>query len=505
MSISDPEYLYRITFIDATTLPDGTKGDLVLTTKAVRMEGSIDVDRGTPIGIQGPNSIGVQAALYDPTLVAAGQSIADARFIPKSLSINTTNGTKKVYVDFGLELDVDIEALDKEGNAVSGSISYSVYDLDVEARQESWGRPVGLDAAERFKYAEGITINDGALSYAVYPNYDHQYEEYVTYGAIRTPSSCNPGTNTYTFYDSPMIVSRVGSGSNANGTRFHSVGERKVRDSNGTYNNNGYVNGDGYTEAPNTNKHYSATGAEYFNNVIRNYDGAYLATRTDANTYDTGFAVLLDSTGSSFTWSGSNYSNGPMGTTLFSTKVFIHVEQTHGTGGGIYLEGYPLTGNAATSCVPNRYEGTVTMGSTSDATMTLVPEDGYRVKEIYVAGKKFEIVEEDGVEKLKLPNGTIRAFGATSDTYQDTNGNDVTRTIAQGVRLTRSVHGITGMTDLIIEKNDNGTYDVTLKKITSAKHIHVDFTADYYFYKVWKGQKAPTSLKMTATPFAFVF
>ena len=153
-----------------------------------------------------------------------------------------------------------------------------------------------------------------------------------------------------------------------------------------------------------------------------------------------------------------------IGTGIFGTSMPTHVDITHGTGGGIYVEGYDISNN----CAPVMHEGTVSLGMNENVTVTTVPETGYRVKTIRIGNENLIEYDSYDVEQLSF----------TDNKYVD------------------NIHNV------IIERNEDDTYDVMLSDVTTPRHVHVDFTADYYFYKIWINQE-PTALTMTAVPTRF--
>ena len=518
-------YLYRITYLNAVTLPDGTKGNLVLTMQKVQIETSVTVDSAHPytpnkgtekeadysytnalVKIQGPNQLsndtgyqfndseGNRVNQQDTQILTEDEAKAIRKAINDkyaNLIPDTWEQAKTIRNATGNILDLDIEVTDAAGNAVKGTISYAAHDMDFESAQNIWGRPVDS------KFAEAMTIVKGSQSYALVPNYRHDKD-----GLTRDTGwlPVGPGEDPL---ERALSIEKDASatGNNADGVRFASPFLLSYRDANGKFDDVIFSNtavttfqGDGPAandrtilnkngSNPITNiakkqlyaklkakghsvRNWSSVTAEMAWATLGNYSWKTYRNDADAS-FDSGFAVLLSSEKSKIQWSGSRVMGSNLNTTLFDPTLFTYIEQTHGTGGGIYFETYDITDN----CKVTRREGVSTMGRGVEATVTAVPEDGYRVKTLMVGGEGLSNPTSYDVEQLTFTDGK----------YVD------------------SANGVT------IEKNSDGTYDVTFANMQDPRHVHVDFTADYHFYKVWKGKKDPTSLKMTATPYAFVF
>lgn len=519
-------YLYKITYPEAATLMDGTKGDLVIEVAQVEIETTATQDKAV-ITLQRANALDLSANLKDKNgnyinrqdFVAL--TAADVASVTAGNSAWNTNNNKDktTLAATGAIIDIAVKVVDAEGNPVKGSISYAARDMDLETYQDLWGR--SMTGENRYKFNEAITIVDGSLSYAVTPYYDHANATKRDEGWIPVP----PG---YPDLISPLHITKSGSGSHADGVRFSGVGSVVMRDKNGSFSGSMFTGDGAATEAwPNKvitvfggradnadryNKDYSGqtpnnyakrllygrvkdgsgnnvpwdniTAAQIYNELGA---GSYGARRNDDGKYDTGFAVLMDASGFNLQWSGSMQNGGSVVTTLFDTSVYTYIEQTHGTGGGIYFETYDITAD----CKANRSEGTVTMGKGTDATVTVVPEDGYRIDTIKIGGKALE--SPSAFTPVYDDSGYVM-------TIKDNNGSEYSLTNHK-VTITDQKYGA-----ITFEENDGGSIDVTLPNMDKARHVHADFTADYYFYKVWKSKtQAPTSLKLTATPYAYKF
>lgn len=519
------EYLYQITYKNAVTLPDGTKGNLILTMKKVQIETSVTVDGDHPytpkdadysytnafIKVQGENQLsndtGYNIADSDGNKVNQQETqimtAAEAETLLDTINSYLSDNDKLKKEDFAVPktirnatgniLDFDIEVTDAGGNRVNGTISYAAHDMDFESAQNIWGRPVDS------KFAEAMKIVSGSQSYALVPNYDHLDAITRDTGWLPVGPGKDPLERALSIEKDPDV------NNNADGVRFASPFLLNYRDANGKFddvifsntavttfqgdgasaNNNELINKNGSNKITNIAKKnlyaklkakgHSVSGwknvtAEMAWQILGNY--SWKTYRNDDDTsFDSGFAVLLDSKKSQIQWSGSRAMGANVNTTLFDPTLFTYIEQTHGTGGGIYFESYDITDN----CEVQRREGVSTMGRGVDATVTAVPEDGYRVNTIMVGGEGLSNPKTYNIDELTfLDNGEGH--------YYFDNENNV-----------------------VIEDNLDGTYDVTVLNIQDPRHIHVDFSADYHFYKVWKGEKDPTTLNMTATPYAFVF
>ena len=506
-----PDYLYRITYLNAVTLPNGTLGHLVLTMKKVQIETSVTIDStnyyelkdknnktykytNALLKVQGENQLGNDT----------GNELKDSEGNDVNQRNTYITDTKRIRNATGNILDLEINVIDIEGNAVKGTISYAAHDMDFESVQNIWGRPVGD------KFAEGLTIVSGSQSYALVPDYAKLVNgEKVFYASDPNAKTrdtgwvpVGPGQNNL---DRVLKITKTGSSDHADGVRFASPFLLNYRDANGTFNDsilngssNEVMSFQGDTAGANNNIILKKFGAGVNNPITDNakkmlyeklkdyvtkwedvtaelaweklgYNSWKTYRNDDDSSFDSGFAVLLSSEKSELQWSGSRIMGSNLNTTLFDTTLFTYIEQTHGTGGGIYFETYDLLKN----CKVNRSEGINTMGKGSNVTVTVVPEDGYRVKEIRIGNKGLANPTVYNIEDLALVAGTAKTVG-----------------------------------DYIFELNEDGSVDVSIPNIQDPKHIHADFTNDYYFYKVWKKPQGsnviiPNELKLKATPFVY--
>ena len=354
----------------------------------------------------------------------------------------------------------------------------------------------------------------------------------------------------------PLKVERIPGTAvnNADGVRFSSKGILNIRDKAGTFKNVPFnvnevtvANGQIYTAgtAPiqnrdlskyiNTNVKklfYGKLKDEGYNNpangrpmtsysqvtaeMLYKYlgDASWRIERQDANNdlaglpvFDTGFAVLLNATKSTLRWSGSRQSGAGINTNLFDSSIYTYVEPTRGTGGGIYIETYDMNNQ----CAPIMSEGTKTMARNSEITFTAVPEMGYRVSRILIGntnyGKGSEVTGLSDYTEYVIDGNDIKVNGEVKGSF---GGDDVTDNPGMKtgtVELDGFYYNIKGERTvtgekIVIERNADGTVDISLPEIDDPMHVHVDFDTDYYFYKVWK-EGEPTELVMTAAPAGF--
>lgn len=589
-------YLYRITYLNAVTLPDGTKGNLQLTMEKMQIESSFTTNAANPyvtpngdsydkaiIRVQGTNELALTTNMKD----GAGSSLnprefvaitaADATQIRSDVNSRLPNNQqlgddswdvdKKFRNAVGGIFDLGIVVLDQDGNARPGTVSYAAHDLDLSSAEGIWGRPITKNTAGTYdtKFGEGMKIVSGSLSYALTPKYEHDYNR----------NGNEPTTQEYGWVErgpfelrdpngpdkvSPLSITRDTAGANAgpaDGVRFSSSYVTNFRDKNGTFanalfnvseirtlQNNTAGNGqlghanlddeplgnnmkklvfgmmkrDGFASAPPTWQEVTTTLAYKYLG-----DASWKTDHNDSDlSFDTGFAVLLDAAGSKLQWSASRLADAAISTKLFDSTMYTYVETTHGTGGGIYLETYDMQN----SCSPVMTESTVTMGRGQDSTVTAVPEDGYRVSRILVGNTNYgkgsaetgltdytEYVIEGNDIKV---NGTVVGTFSGSDEVADNPGMKTGVVEVDGFKfitfdtgeldeddkpiITHPREDITAK--IRIERNADGTVDVTMPEVDDPMHVHVDFDADYYFYKVWKDGE-PTSLNMTAAPSGF--
>lgn len=557
-------YLYRITYLNAVTLPNGTKGNLVLTMTKVQIETPVTVDEDhpfTPVIAATSNTPEIKADYsYTKAIMLVqkenelgndtGYGFQDAEGFPLNqqnsvvmtaakaadrltvLNSNLPDGDANKIPDawgetdkyirnaMGNLLDLDIEVTDAEGNPVNGTIAYAAHDMDFESVQNVWGRTLGDE------FSEGMKIVSGAQSYALVPDYAKIVEgQKVFYkddaNAVTRATGWLPVGPGRDDLERALTITKDGDGKFANGVRFASPFLANMRDANGKFDDAIYARGgqlltyqgDGltannniivnkYPDAGNNSITYNANSAANGNNDAKKQLYAMLnkadklpegvtswrditpemawegignyywkAYRNDDNelSFDSGFAVLLDAKKSSIQWSGSRGTGSNLHTKLFDSTLFTYVEPTHGTGGGAYIETYDIS---TENCETARDEGVVTMGRGADATVTAVPEDGYRVKTIRVGGA--------GLSDPVVYN--IAGLEFTDGIYEDTDNK------------------------LKIEDNRDGTYDVILTDVQDPRHVHVDFATDFNFHKVWVGWDdvvKTQDLEMTATPYIY--
>ena len=443
---STGDYLYQIIYKDAAILSDGTTADLIIKVTKVELESTITTSDKVYIGIQGENSmqnvsnyIDKQGNLYIP------------KFSTVTYVRNSQTKTQQIRNAVGGNTTFTIQIRKSDGTKVEGSIPYAMRDLDIASYESFWGRlPSDGDwktGTSWYKYGEGFEIIDGALSFAATPKYNHANEiNAVKKGKIPIDIVLGLLDSSKSKYNSPLRIEGISSDNKtANGVRFVTSSTQKNRDNNGQFSSLGY--------------YYSGTGYGSSNtysndNLLTMTKENWSAIRQDGNTFDTGFSVLLDTNETMLKWSGSQQAgtSAIVDTTLFDESLFTVIDQTHGTGGGLYIETYDIMNK----CSPKLMEGRVVVPIESDVVVTLVPEDGYRVSKFTVNGKEYKLSDYFGNENttsINIPN-----------------------------------------TNISVTRNSDETYDVTLFNVTEKTNIHVDFETDYYFTSVWKYETDPEKI-----------
>ena len=277
----DP-YLYRITYLNAVTLPNGTRGNLVLTMKEVQIETPVTVDeknpfiQTTPEGeeysytkalmiVQKENQLGhdtgysftdahgnplnqqysvvmtkeeaatrlTEINSYLPTgknnKIPSADPNVDESVIPYNENGWDSND-KYIRNAMGNLLDLDIEVVDAEGNPVNGTISYAAHDMDFESVQNVWGRTLGDE------FSEGLKIVSGSQSYALVPDYNHK--DAITRDTGWLP--VGPGEKPL---ERALSITKEGDGPFADGVRFGSPFIANMRDANGKFDDAIYARG----------------------------------------------------------------------------------------------------------------------------------------------------------------------------------------------------------------------------------------------------------------------
>ena len=454
------DYLYKITYLDAAILPNGTRGDVVIEVDKVELESTVTTDEKVPIGLESAKFMQVHANYFKNN---------GERFIPRDVTFtaysifNNNSYTRTIRNAVGASTTFKIK-IEKDGNPVDGKIAYATKDLDVASFESFWGRrPTDTDVWETgkefYKYGEGVKINNGALSFAVTPSYDHYFEKNeVSKGKI--PIDIFREGKGINLFNSPLRIEKNSSANLANGVRFVTSSTQKIRN-NGRGANGSFTGGADFSNGICYNDTYcSKNDFERDNLTFQTFLNSNLedwgAGRQDGNTYDTGFAVLLNAKESSLTWSGSQHTSSTVDTKLFQSELFRIISLSHGTGGGIYIEDYD------TDCNPVMQEENAVLASGTNATITLVPEDGYFVNKFYINNQVYNINE------------------------YFTNNQE-------------SVHILN--TNITIYKNSDNTYDILLENVTDNTSVHVDFEANYYFTKTIKGKVSDAKLNFLATPY----
>lgn len=443
ISNSEDGYLYQITYQDAVVLPDGSMGDLVYTCNEVIFETGTDIPENTPISIQRANQMFLAPTVYMnndnktikyPSVVYS--SLASNKDIYTTGNTRNLNGTYKMMNGLGVSIDFSLKVQTKDGQTVNGTISYSAQDLDLPSNDNLWGRIAGLE------YAEGIEIKSGAKSFAVMPKYDHAED----------------GTTVETGWildrEHILEVNETGGTGNANGIRFYAPGYVKYRNSDGQKIR--------ALDRTNTAQHVTISSKSQFDNPTITND-QYVIQRNDNETFDTGFAVLLDSANSNMRWTGSvGRTQISIGTTLFDSSAFVRLQQSHGTGGDLYIEAYDYTDNCSLS--PIRSD--VSMGIGSSNTLAMVPDNGWEIEKITINGTTVMFSD------LSFNNEGVATYDFNGVTYiftKDSTNPKKVRVSFDDVRENHSISvdyipvieesrtNIKAYGDLIINKKDKDT------------------------------------------------
>ena len=265
---------------------------------------------------------------------------------------------------------------------MNGSISYANKDLDLASAESVWGRVPGTE------YAEALEIVEGSKSFAVVPKYDHFIDE--------------PGATAkidgYTFgYETPLnMEDRNPTGQFADGLRFSSHTHIKYRDDNGDK-----ILGN-YTSALDKVETYDT----YHNALDNNL--RYEQRRADDDTFDSGFAVLIDATKTTFRWTGSSTPRDlkNVNTKLFDSSVYVRLQQSHGTGGDLYIEGFDYLEN----CKMNPIRRDVTLGIGDSTTLVIEPQENWEIEKITIDGEtvmfKDLVFNDEGVATYEFDGVT---------------------------------------------------------------------------------------------------
>ena len=463
-------YLYKIKYEDAAILPDGTRGDVILTVNQITLETATDVDAGKKINVQNAT----QFRLYFDD---------DQKGIP---------GDRQSFNAMGTHIDWDLHIEYKDGTVAEGVVAYGARDMDLISSQTHWGR-VWNDPNEN--YAEGMYVVNGAVAYAVTPEYSFTPTYPHPHGAPNMDATSV--SDGWAWGDTPGIVVGASTGVTANGIGVRSDGVWNARNVNGEFIRPS-TGGTGTTGAGSWIKTASERDAALATTTItvggNTYSvpklfvsNQYIYQRADAQTYDTGFATLLDASGASMRWTGSSAHAGRFGgwdnqvdTNIFDETGFTYLTQSHGTGGGIQLEAYDISKN----CESYFIEGTAVFGIDATAKVTIIPEDGHRVKGFYIDNNYVAIDEENNT--ISIDGGAPVALGTPNTLpIQDSQGRNLKFTVT---------------------RDTDGTYDVLFENVKRGLNVHADFETDYYFQKIWEGgaaneQAIPDELYIKAVPY----
>ena len=437
-------YVYKVVYQDATVLPDGSIGDLVLTIDEVIMESAVDKLENIVYGIQKANQFSSNPSYGFNNETGTMPATSRYPFFvygPNASNKNpiSSSGTYKTRNAIGVSIEWSVSVLDKSGNVVDGSISYSVKDLDLRGVDNAWGRVKGTE------YAEGMEIISGSKSFAVMPYYDHGNDG----------DSIKEG---YVFgRDLAINVERLREGNNADGLRFYTPTYVRWRDANG-------VKIGSVTENNQNTQGTTIDNKTKFESLDSN-TGRYYIERGDYETFDSGFAVLLNASKSTLRWTGSSgVSQQSVNTKIFDSSAYVRLQQAHGTGGDLYIEGYDYNNN----CTLSKIRRDVSMGIGDSNTLAILPQDGWEIEKITIDGETvlFENLNfNDGIATHEF-NGITYTFTKDNDnpkkvrvTFDDVQTN---HSIALDFKpdIEEEVKNIKAYGDLIINKTDKDTNEV---------------------------------------------
>ena len=464
----------------------------------MELESSITSTEPVYVALQRENAMHLSANFFRS---CTDTSLSNLQFVK-----NDIFNSKEARNAVGVKVTYEITVENDDGTLVDGVILYGAKGLNQPSYESVWGRaptdtysgnggtdpailsdPVKntwTDTHEFYEFAEGIKIESGAKSYLLVPEYKYSTGTAPTMGIdVILKGQANRATDPLNVkpYGTPSQV--LGSGTNAlaNGVRVVSTSSRKLRDNYGAFNDG--AGGNGTEHSPGT---YNPTNYRWSTNVGQD------------KSYDTGFAVLLDASGSTMQWTGSYNVNGNINTMLFDSSFAQYITQSHGTGGGIYIEDYDIEDN----CERIFQEGLVTVSTSATVNSIVVPEDGYRVSRITIDDLKVNIIFDDDGKPIRVEYDGPGGAAAQSISI----GQTVTANVT-----TYPTSGGSANFNLAITYNSDGIVDVNLSNRSYANganstNIHADFDTDYYFQKVWEGVKqVPDSVSFTAVPYSVAY
>ncbi len=335
--------LFTIRYKDAARDKDGNYFDLVLTFTQITFAAEADVNGA--LAILEANRIYLAPVLYENgsyTIVINDPS--------NRVDVHDLDG---IRVGARYEFDYSVE--DDDGNSIDGTILYSMNDLDNASMatmlqtDADWGTN---DLGNDFRWAEGFGIVRGAASFAVIPYFNHEIRD---------------------VYDKPI--------NNRNGdTSLLRISRIKG------------VNPDG-----------TANGL-YFTTAITSVSGS--GARNDADTQDTGMAVLMHTSGSLVATISAGR-RGDVNITFFDNNNANKLEQSSSNGGRVYSMDHSFQEEG--DLVEND-DFIKVVGSGTSSTHYIVPEEKYRIWRVRIDGKTFsfnDLVWTDGPDGISTANYTI--------------------------------------------------------------------------------------------------
>ena len=352
--------LFSVRYRDAAIDQDGYRYDLVLTFTRITFVAEADVTGA--LGILEANNLYVAPVLYkdgEYTIVINDET--------NRIDVHDQNGVR-----IGARFEFDYRVEDSEGNLVDGLILYSMNDLDNASMapmlqtDANWGtNPLGND----FRWAEGFGIVRGAASFAAMPYYNHSMRD---------------------VYDR-IINNRNGDTSLLRVSRMEGI----LPD--------GTANG------------------LYFTTSITSVSGT--GARNDADTLDTGVAMLIEPAGS-MRAAISAGRRGDVNITFFDSSAANKIEQSCSEGGRIFSLDCSMK---AEGQVVENEDFIKVVGGGSSSMHRIEPDEKHRIYNIRIDGRIISFRE------LKWTEGSDGNNYATY-TLPDEYGRYIGRTEYQFIR-----------------------------------------------------------------------
>ena len=356
-----PGDLFAFTYRDAAVLEDGAYGDVVITYSNLH----IDLQ----------NSTNVYTGTY---YIASGNMIRAGNSNPSTYKSGTS--TKNYDNRSGIQIDINIHVLDKDGNLVPGTFAFPMTDIDVSrANTASFGTI--YNASANNSYSEQIAVRSGYVGDIYIPDYEGIDEADALKAIGKLPSdvgSANRGYKT-----GIEVYEYEEDGEKKEGVRFVGLGK----------------------------------------------------SDSDPGTYYSGFYTIADNTsgGINITAWTAGSKTAPVRTNLLSGKQAIqHKIKSSTTHGGTIqttIDGNLLGDLSDGSAVLG--PATVIVSDGKTVKYTMIPDPGYFCKEIFIGdgidGSDNSIVIPRS-ELEKLINGeaaeidiTLNEGGYTETVYNLTN------------------------------------------------------------------------------------